>query len=174
MNRERPIAKAVVVMHKVFGGEIVNRMFQRGMKGCGQALQLKTDQRGQGLLEWTVTLPLFLVLCVGIAFYAWTWWNQVTAAAAIHDGVYAAAVKGGNLSAGYGRVQEMLGASVGNFSRGYTVQLSRTGGTRSVYGELSNPDAVQLPFLGRMLFGIRASSFQRAERFYGGPPQGWW
>ena len=152
----------------------MNRMFKNGISLLKHGLRLNADQRGQGFLEWTVSFPLFLLLCVGIAFYAWTWWNQVTAAAAIHDGVYLAAIKGGDVNAGYGRVQTMLHSSVGTFSERYTVQLSRTGGTRSVYGELVNPDAVRLPYLGRMLFGIRASSFQRAERFYGGPPQGWW
>lgn len=133
-----------------------------------------TDQRGQGLIEWTVALPLFLLLCAGIAFYAWTWWNQVSAAAAIHDGVYVAAIKHGDMGAGYGRIQTMLKASVGNFSNQYSVRLAQQGGMRSVSGEISNPNSIKLPFLGRMLFNIRASSFQRAERFYGGPPQGWW
>lgn len=132
------------------------------------------DQRGQGLMEWTVALPLFLLLCLSIAFYAWTWWNQVTAAAAIHDGVYVAAIKGGDIGAGYGRVQTMLNASVGNFSNQYSVRFLQQGGTKSVLGEITNPNSVQLPFLGRMLFNVRASSFQRAERFYGGPPKGWW
>lgn len=132
------------------------------------------DARGQGLIEWTVTLPLFLLLCAGIVFYAWAWWNQVSAAAAIHDGVYVAAIQRGDMGAGYGRIREMLNASVGNFSNQYSVRLTRQSGMRSVSGELSNPNSVKLPFLGRMLFNIRASSFQRAERFYGGPPQGWW
>lgn len=132
------------------------------------------DQRGQGLLEWTVALPLFLLLCAGIAFYAWTWWNQVSAAAAIHDGVYIAAIKRGDMGAGYGRIREMLNASVGSFSDQYSIRLTQSGGMRSVSGEISNPHSVKLPFLGRRLFNIRASSFQRAERFYGGPPQGWW
>lgn len=132
------------------------------------------DTRGQGLLEWTVALPLFLLLCVGIAFYAWTWWNQTTAATAIHDGTYVAAIKGGDTGAGYERVQQILNSSVGSFSGQYTTHLGQVGGMRSVSGTISNPSAVKLPFLGTMLFGIRASSFQRAEKFYGGLPTGWW
>lgn len=132
------------------------------------------DARGQVLIEWVVALPAFLVLCAGIAFYAWTWWNQTTAATAIHDGTYVAAVRGGNTGAGYGRAQEMLNAAVGGFADRYTVRLTRAGGQRSMSGAISNPSTVRLPFLGTMLFGIRASSFQRAEQFYGGPPRGWW
>ena len=150
---------------------IFSRMKFQFLQPC---VRWDTDQRGQGLIEWTVALPLFLLLCAGIAFYAWTWWNQVTAAAAIHDGVYVAAIRRGDMSAGYGRIREMLNASVGDFSNQYSVRLTRQGGMRSVSGELSNSNSVKLPFLGRMLFNIRASSFQRAERFYGGPPQGWW
>lgn len=136
--------------------------------------RLLCDLRGQGLVEWTVALPVFLMLCAGIAFYAWTWWNQTSAATAIHDGTYAAAIQGGNTGTGYGRIRSMLNASVGNFTGSYTIRLSKVGGMRSVSGAISNPSAITLPFLGRMLFGIRASSFQRAERFYGGPPHGWW
>ncbi len=132
------------------------------------------DGRGQDVLEWTVSLPVFLILCAGIAFYAWAWWNQTTAAAAIHDGTYLAAVKGGDTGAGYGRVHEMLNAAVGSFSSRYNYGLAPMGGSRSVWGTIENSSVVRLPFLGPMLFRIRASSFQRQERFYGGPPQGWW
>ncbi len=130
--------------------------------------------RGQDVLEWTVGLPIFLILCVGIAFYAWTWWNQTTAAAAIHDGTYLAAIKGGDLGSGYWRIQQMLNASVGGFAGSYEYNLTPDSGERSVLGTIGNARAVNLPFLGEMFFGIRASSFQRAEQFYGGPPQGWW
>ena len=123
------------------------------------------DARGQGLIEWTVALPLFLLLCAGIAFYAWTWWNQVTAAAAIHDGVYVAAIRRGDMSAGYGRIREMLNASVGKFSNQYSVRLTRQSGMRSVSGELSNPNSVKLPFLGRMLFNIRALKSERMLQY---------
>ncbi len=136
--------------------------------------RLCDDARGQDVLEWTVGLPIFLILCAGIAFYAWTWWNQTTAAAAIHDGAYVAAIKGGDNGAGYGRIQQMLKASVGGFAGSYSYSLAPVPGSRSVSGTISTPRAVKLPFLGEMLFGIRASSFQRAEQFYGGPPGGWW
>lgn len=150
------------------------RIFQTSRPSSRHAPSFLRDTRGQGLLEWTVALPAFLVLAVGIAFYAWTWWNQTTAATAIHDGTYVAAIKGGDLGAGYGRIRQMLNVSVGRFSDSYSVRLARTGGTRSIAGDISNPRTVRLPFLGRMAFGIRASSFQRAEQFYGGPPRGWW
>ncbi len=134
----------------------------------------REDVRGQDVLEWTVGLPIFLILCAGVAFYAWTWWNQTTAAAAIHDGTYLAAVRGGDTGAGYARIQKMLQASVGSFAGRYQYSLTPLSGSRSVSGLIRNPSTVNLPFLGRMLFGIRASSFQRLEQFYGGPPQGWW
>ncbi len=66
------------------------------------------DECGQDLVEWTVGLPIFLILCAGIVFYAWMWWNQVAAAAAVHDGTYLAAMRGGDTSAGYARARRML------------------------------------------------------------------
>ncbi len=141
---------------------------------CRRMAYLGEDVRGQDVLEWAVGLPIFLILCAGIAFYAWTWWNQTTAAAAIHDGTYLAAIQGGDIGAGQARVQQMLRAAVGRFATRYEYSLTPLSGSRSVSGLIRNPSAVNLPFLGRMLFGIRASSFQRLEQFYGGPPQGWW
>ena len=68
----------------------LSRMCRRGIRS------FLTDERGQDLVEWTVGLPVFLILCAGIVFYAWMWWNQVAAAAAIHDGTYLAAIRGGD------------------------------------------------------------------------------
>src|SRR5271157_5573269 len=73
---------------------------------------LARDERGQDLVEWTVGLPVFLILCAGIVFYAWMWWNQVAAAAAVHDGTYLAAMRGGDAGAGYARTQQMLRSAV--------------------------------------------------------------
>lgn len=132
------------------------------------------DECGQDLVEWTVGLPIFLVLCAGIVFYAWMWWNQVAAAAAVHDGTYLAAMRGGDTSAGYARAQRMLRSAVGGFASSYRISLAPSPGQRSVIGSVQNHRVFQLPFLGALPLHIQAQSFQRLERFYGGPPQGWW
>ncbi len=132
------------------------------------------DEHGQDLIEWTVGLPIFLILCAGIVFYAWMWWNQVAAAAAVHDGTYLAAMRGGDTSAGYARAQRMLRSAVGGFASSYSISLAPSPGRRSVIGSVQNHRVFQLPFLGALPLNIQAQSFQRQEQFYGGPPQGWW
>ncbi len=132
------------------------------------------EEDGQDLVEWTVGLPVFLILCAGIVFYAWMWWNQVAAAAAVHDGVYLAAMRGGDTSAGYARAQRMLRSSVGSFAGSYSISIGSDAGRRSVLGSIRNDSVFQLPFIGALPLHIQAQSFQRQEQFYGGPPQGWW
>jgi hypothetical protein len=132
------------------------------------------EEDGQDLVEWTVGLPVFLILCAGIVFYAWMWWNQVAAAAAVHDGAYLAAMRGGDTSAGYARAQRMLRSSVGGFAGSYSISIGADANRRSVLGSIRNDGVFQLPFLGALPLQIQAQSFQRQEQFYGGPPQGWW
>jgi hypothetical protein len=137
-------------------------------------LNFWTDDGGQDLVEWTVGLPVFLVLCAGVVFYAWMGWNQVTAAAAVHDGTYLAARRGGDVGSGYARSQAMLRSAVGGFASSYSVSIGADPGRRSVSGSVRNSRLFKLPFLGSLPLHIQAGSFQRLEQFYGGPPQGWW
>ncbi len=136
--------------------------------------RLWSDERGQDLVEWTVGLPVFLILCAGIVFYAWMWWNQVAAAAAVHDGTYLAAMRGGDTGAGYTRTERMLQSAVGGFASSYRITLGEDAGRRSVAGAVRNSRLFSLPYLGALPLNIQAQSFQRLEQFYGGPPQGWW
>ena len=132
------------------------------------------DEQGQDLVEWTVGLPVFMILCAGIVFYAWMWWNQVAAAAAVHDGTYLAAMRGGDTGAGYARTQRMLQSAVGGFASSYSIALGADTSRRSVNGSVRNNRLFSLPYLGALPLNIQAQSFQRLEQFYGGPPQGWW
>jgi hypothetical protein len=136
--------------------------------------RLGQEEDGQDLVEWTVGLPVFLILCAGIVFYAWMWWNQVAAAAAVHDGVYLAAMRGGDPSAGYARAQRMLRSSVGSFASSYSISIGADASRRSVLGSIRNDSVFPLPFVGALPLHVQAQSFQRQEQFYGGPPQGWW
>lgn len=136
--------------------------------------RLHQDTGGQDLLEWTIGLPLFLLLCGAIAFYAWLWWNQTTAAIAIHDGVYLSAMQGGSPALGAERTNRILFSALGNTAQSYYWTMAFDTETRSVYGYIYNDSLMRLPFLGPMPLQIRAGSVQRRERFYGGPPSGWW
>ena len=136
--------------------------------------QFAHGERGQDLVEWTVGLPIFLLLCAGIVFYAWLWWNQVAAAAAVHDGTYLAAMRGGDTRAGQARIERMLRSAVGSFANSYHVSIGADASRRSVIGTVQNNRMFQLPFVGALPLNIQARSFQRQEQFYGGPPQGWW
>jgi Flp pilus assembly protein TadG len=132
------------------------------------------DMRGQDMLEWVIGLPLFLLLCGAIAFYGWLWWNQTTAAIAIHDGAYLAAQRGGNTGAGFDRTMRILNAALGKASGNYRISIYEDETTRSVIGNIYNNDIMRIPYIGRMPLNIRAGSYQRWEQFYGGPPAGWW
>lgn len=152
-------------------GRLVRHVPSRIASGV---MRFYRDENGQDLVEWVVGLPVFLILCAGIVFYAWMWWNQVTAAAAVHDGTYLAAIRGGDTGAGYARAQQMLRSSVGNFASTYAISIGTDASRRSVIGSVQNHRMFQLPFLGALPLNIQARSFQRQEQFYGGPPQGWW
>ena len=150
------------------------RNFHLAHRLIGRLVHCHDDERGQDLVEWTVGLPVFLILCAGIVFYAWMWWNQVVAAAAVHDGTYLAAMRGGDTGAGNARTQQMLRSAVGGFASSYSITLGSDTARRSVSGSVRNSSLFSLPYLGALPLNIQAQSFQRLEQFYGGPPQGWW
>ena len=157
------------LVHWLIGAHLHSR------RGAVQVLaQCHRDERGQDLVEWTVGLPVFLILCAGIVFYAWMWWNHVAAAAAVHDGTYLAAMSGGDTGAGYARTQRMLRSAVGGFASSYSISIGADTSRRSVSGSVRNSSLFSLPYLGALPLNIQAQSFQRLEQFYGGPPQGWW
>jgi len=157
------------------GADVEDRRSRQLLVGISSLVsRLCLDERGQDLVEWTVGLPVFLVLCAGIVFYAWMWWNQVAAAAAVHDGTYLAAMHGGDLALGYARTQQMLRSAVGGFAGSYTVTIGEDTARRSVAGSVRNTSLFSLPYLGALPLNIQAQSFQRLEQFYGGPPKGWW
>lgn len=133
---------------------------------------LLRDDRGQNILEWTVAFPFFMLVVWSLIIFGWYWWSQTTAATAIHDGTYLAARRGGSIAQGLTRTQELLSAALGGQSDDFLIRISSGG--RSVQGSVSNNRTVRIPFLGDTLLQVKASSFQRRERFYGGPPPGWW
>lgn len=133
---------------------------------------LLRDDRGQNTLEWTVAFPFFMLVVWSLIVFGWYWWSQTTAATAIHDGTYLAARRGGSIEGGLIRTQELLNAALGGNSDDFMIRMHFTG--RSVWGSVSNDRTVRIPFLGDIFLQARASSFQRREQFYGGPPPGWW
>lgn len=137
------------------------------------------DQRGQDLIEWSASLVVFLVLCGAIAMYFWVWWNQTAAAGAVHDGTYWAAIRGGSAAQGAARSIQMLDAAVGQFAQQYQIQF-QSDPRKSVSGAVKTNKTFVIPFVGNLPYTIQAHSFQRLERFYGGPvgprgaPSWWW
>jgi hypothetical protein len=130
--------------------------------------RLVCDHRGQDLIEWTASLAVFLMLCGAIAMYFWVWWNQAAAAGAVHDGTYLAAIRGGSAVEGVARSQEMLESAVGQFANEYKIQFI-SNSLKSVRGDVETNKTFVIPFIGNLPYTIRAHSFQRLERFYGGP-----
>jgi len=138
------------------------------------SLRFLRDRRGQDILEYTVVLPIFLMVVVGLMVYAWYWWSQTTAAVAIHDGTYLAARRGGSIAQGMARVEELLRAALGGGAQHIHYSITERPAERSMEGQIEGERMIHLPFVGDTLLRVRASSFQRREQFYGGRPNGWW
>jgi len=121
-----------------------------------------------------MALPLFVAISAGIIFYGWLWWNQVTAATAIHDGVYLVARHGGDVARGMAHIRSLLEAALGGYAQGFSYEITTDLASRSVRGAIEQQEVVSLPFVGQFTFSVKASSFQRLEQFWAGPPAGWW
>ena len=129
-------------------------------------------QRGQALIEFVIVFPLLVILFLLVAVQAWYWWNQSSAAIAIHDGTAAAAHHSGSLTQGYQETLRALAAPLGGTAREYEgayfiVELPPM---RATVGAIHNARVIELPYIGPELFTVEATSFQRKEQFYGGPP----
>ena len=129
-------------------------------------------ERGQAFLEFIIVFPLLVILFLFIAVQAWWWWNQTSAAVAIHDGTAAAAHHSGSLAEGYQETFRALVAPLGGTAQEYagTYQIVDLGAMRATAGYIHNSRVIALPYIGAKLFTVEASSFQRKEEFYGGPP----
>jgi len=139
-----------------------------------RVLKLLRGREGQALAEFIIVYPLFFLLVLFVIAYGWWWWNQTTAACAIHDGTYEAARVGGGV--GGAAIREKLQAALGGTADLYEghYSIAEFPGMRSVRGDIHLDHTVNIPWVGDVLFRVRACSFQRKEKFYGGPPAGWW
>lgn len=152
------------------------RIGHRSPTRAGSRSKDKKGEEGQALLEWVLVFPTLTLLLLFVGLYGWWWWEQTTAAWAIHDGTYVAGRRGGSIGAGLAVVERELTSALGGYARRFSghYTISTDPGRRSVRGRIDLPQNVNVPFVGSTLFRVKASSFQRDERFYGGPPSGWW
>jgi hypothetical protein len=129
-------------------------------------------EQGQAYVEFLVVLPLMAILFLFVAVQAWYWWNQTSAAIAIHDGTAAAAHHNGSVEAGYHETLRALAAPLGGTALDYagTYTIVDLPSMRATAGTIRNARVIDLPYIGPELFTVEASSFQRKEQFYGGPP----
>ncbi len=134
---------------------------------------LLTDRKGQGALEFVATLPLYLLLFFLVLYGGLYMWIQIISATALHDGVRAAA-ETGNVRLGYARAQTLMRSGLGGLSTGpeSTLVIYVNPGLRGVQGRIDYAWRTELLGFGLEPLRVRASSFARLERFYGGPPGG--
>lgn len=146
--------------------QIISRIADRSKEVLG-------GQRGQGYVEFIISWPLYMFLGLILGIFAWWWWNNLLAATAISDGVRYAAVEGGTIGSGYTEVWEDLAAGLGGFATDYQGKygIVRMEPLRSVEGQISH--SIPFPWPGFSPLRVEASSFQRWERFYPGPPDRW-
>jgi len=133
------------------------------------------DEQGQTYIEFLIVFPLLAALLLFIGIFGWFWWEQTTAATAIHNGVYLAAVENGDRGVGYAVTRQTLNAALGGAAAGFEGRyvIVHIPEMRSTWGGIAKDSPISVPFLGTALFRTRAMSFQRTERFYGGPPEDW-
>jgi hypothetical protein len=136
--------------------------------------QKEKREAGQGMLEFILTLPVFVLLTWMIFSYAMHWWMQVTAATAVHDGV-AVIAQGRTIPQGRREAGKLIDASLGRMGEGLKERLwlERLPSHRSVIGGLSATWRSPLSYWGFPAMPVSARSFQRDERFYGGAPYAW-
>ena len=132
-------------------------------------------EAGQAYLEFVVVLGAMVALALFVAVFGWHWWTQVTAATAIHDAVYAAAIQGGSRAEGHQVMRGLLNAALGGTAHQFDgkVVIRYLPDWRATVGWVNDVRPVALPFLGDGMLTVRAASLQRTERFYGGPPEDW-
>lgn len=132
----------------------------------------RAGQRGQAFVEFVVVFPLLVLLFLFVGVQAWYWWNQSSAAIAIHDGTTAAAHHTGSLTEGYAETLRALAAPLGGTAQEYegTYSIVELPQMRATMGAIRNSRVIELPYVGAELFTVEARSFQRKEQFYGGPP----
>lgn len=131
-------------------------------------------EKGQGMIEFLMTLPVWMLLIWMIWSYAIHWWMQVSAATAVHDGV-AIVAQGGTAAQGKERAGEILDSSLGPLGEGLADQvwIEPLPSHRSVIGGVSASWRSPLSYWGFPEMQVSARSFQRDERFYGGAPHAW-
>ena len=139
--------------------------------------RLGKDQPGVATFEYAIALPVFLMLTFFAVAVCWYWWEQNIAAVALHEGTNLDAIHGGGMAglpaSGADRVKNILIASLGasaprDFRNAY--QINGVTGERSVGGKVNVESGWNIPLLGLFRYAIRAQSFQRDWKFYGGPP----
>ena len=139
-----------------------------------KARNVAESEEGGGYVEFLITLPLFMLLVLLVWSFALYWWMQVSAATAIHDGVRVAA-QGGTIVQGRTRAYERLEAALGKLAEPIEEKLYiiRLPALRSVRGGVEYTYHSPLRYFGFPGFQVKATSFQREERFYGGRPGKW-
>lgn len=144
---------------------------------------LLPGRRGQAYLEFLISLPVFLFLFGLAIMIAWYWWMQASAAVALHEGTRVAAVEGGSTAQGLQTTEWMLRQSLGPYFGPRVAggaAIVEVPPLRSVMGMVryDAPPNFLGGILGTVLWErpwfVRASSFQRREKFYPGPPQAGW
>ncbi len=131
------------------------------------------NRSGQGTLEFIVTIPLYLLLFFLVLYFGIYMWMQIVSSVALHDGVRVTA-ETGNVGQGYARAQTILRAGLGGLALGPEsgLTLAVAPAARGVRGRIDYSWRTELVGFGLTPLRVRASSFARMERFYGGPPGG--
>jgi len=133
--------------------------------------QFLRNRSGQAALEFVATLPLYLLLFFLVLYFGLYMWMQIISSVALHDGVRVTA-ETGNVAAGYARARMLMEAGLGGLASGpeNTLVITVNPAARGVQGRIDYSWRTELVGFGITPLRVKASSFARMERFYGGPP----
>ncbi len=138
----------------------------------------KNLDRGDAILEFAATLPLFILLLAGIGIFSWLFWAQAAADVAAIRALQEASVNRGadtiNPGAGAKSFRSSMGAltsertagavggaSISTSAAKRMVHLNVTGSARLSFGPLEG------------LFNFGGGGAGRMWRFWPGPPDPW-
>lgn len=134
------------------------------------------DESGAAMFEYTIALPIYMMLVFFAVAICWFWWQQNIAVVALHEGTNLDAIHGGAVygqpPTGNERTKAILiaalGATAPDFRTAY--RINRVDGVRSISGNLNLQHSWNIPLLGWFQYTVQGQSWQRDWVFYGGPP----
>ena len=124
-------------------------------------------ERGQALVEAALTLPLLLLVAIGLVQFALFVHAQAVVTGAVQDGARVAAAEGRTAADGVAHAEALLGAGLGRSARDVTVRASEGGETVAL--EAQGRLRAIIPWVADATLPLGARAVMSKEGFRAGP-----